>query len=623
MATVIDALVVTLGLDSSRFTADQQKAQDSVKKFGDQSEKTNKKAIDDTKKLGENFEKVKNAVIGLAAVVIGFNGLKEFVSSMVTGNAQLGRTSTLLNMSARDLDAWGHAVQSVGGTSEGFQQSMQNIAGNLQKFRMGMGGEETVTALARLGVQAKNGTVNLIDLSAALVRVKNAQGAQAALALGQQLGLDQGTFQLLLQGPQAVQALHDKMYALSGVTEENTQAAQRLQAAWAQFKEASSGAGNTLFSILTPALEWLAQKLTSVSVWARDNQTFVNGFFIGLAASIGLVVVATLPLVGTIAGITIAIGAASIAIGALYADWMHWTSGGKSALGDLWKYYSDVIKLIVTLFTGSGRQISAAWAKVWTDCKSMFTDFVNWIKGSAPTLGAAIKEAFAKAFDWVKGRARAIWDAITGKQSAGDNDAPEPEASDSSTPTSPIPSSGGSNSNLPRGLRNNNPGNIRYGDFAKKYGATGQDDKGFAVFPTMQAGAAAMAGLLKSYASKGVDTISSIISKWAPSSENDTSAYIAAVAKQTGINPNQHLSGDQYAAVQNAIATHENGAAYQRMVGAGVNSGSQAPSTTTVQTNINSVNVQTQATDANGVARDMHKALSNNSLITTGTYGVA
>jgi hypothetical protein len=617
---VVDALVVTLGIDSSKFTADQQKANDAVKKFGDQSEKTNKKAIDDTKKLGENFEKVKNAVIGLAAVVIGFNGLKDFVSAMVTGNAALGRTSTMLNMSARELDAWGHAVQSVGGTSEGFQQSLQNIEGGLQKFRMGMGGEEIVTALTRLGVQAKNGTVNLVDLSAALVRVKNAQGAQAAMALGQQLGLDQSTFQLLLQGPQAVQALYDKMYALSGVTEENTKAAQRLQAAWAGLKEASSGAGNTLFGTLTPALEWLAQKLTALSVWARENQTFVNGFFIGLAASIGLVVVATFPLVGAIAGITLAIGAASIAIGALYADWMHWTSGGKSALGDLWNYYSDVIKAIITLFTGSGRQISAAWGKVWTDCKAMFTDFVNWIKGSAPTIGDAIKNAFESAFNWVRGRARAVWDAITGKQSAGDADSPGSNSSSGGSASSS--SSGGGSTGSSRGIRNNNPGNIEYGDFARKMGATGSDGR-FAIFPSMQQGVAAMMSLIQGYKSKGIDTISGIISKYAPSSENNTGAYIADVVKQTGIGASQHLTDAQYASVQQAMARHESG--YRGMVGAGVNASAQQSGgvASTVQTNIQSINVQTQATDANGIARDMHKALSNNSLISSGTYGVA
>jgi hypothetical protein len=45
------------------------------------------------------------------------------------------------------------------------------------------------------------------------------------------------------------------------------------------------------------------------------------------------------------------------------------------------------------------------------------------------------------------------------------------------------------------------------------------------------------------------------------------------------------------------------------------------PSQTTVETNINTINVQTQATDANGVAKDMGKALQDNALISAGIMG--
>jgi hypothetical protein len=51
---------------------------------------------------------------------------------------------------------------------------------------------------------------------------------------------------------------------------------------------------------------------------------------------------------------------------------------------------------------------------------------------------------------------------------------------------------------LTRGLRNNNPGNIEFGSFAKKYGATGSDGR-FAIFPTMVDGIRAIAELLIVY----------------------------------------------------------------------------------------------------------------------------
>jgi hypothetical protein len=117
----------------------------------------------------------------------------------------------------------------------------------------------------------------------------------------------------------------------------------------------------------------------------------------------------------------------------------------------------------------------------------------------------------------------------------------------------------GSSSN--RGARNMNPGNLRFGDFAKAHGAIGADDKGFAIFPDAMTGYAAMGALLrgKQYAGGGLDTVSGIISKYAPSSENDTAGYIAAVAKDIGVDPNAHLNAAQLDALQARMARQETG----------------------------------------------------------------
>jgi hypothetical protein len=54
-----------------------------------------------------------------------------------------------------------------------------------------------------------------------------------------------------------------------------------------------------------------------------------------------------------------------------------------------------------------------------------------------------------------------------------------------------------SRSTKSRGLLNNNPGNLKYGPFAISHGAIGQDDKGFAYFPTPEIGSAALDALLE------------------------------------------------------------------------------------------------------------------------------
>ena len=85
-----------------------------------------------------------------------------------------------------------------------------------------------------------------------------------------------------------------------------------------------------------------------------------------------------------------------------------------------------------------------------------------------------------------------------------------------------------------RGIRNNNPLNIRHGQ--KWVGlAPIQTDKSFDQFISMEYGIRAAFKLIKKYINDyKCNTITKIISKWAPPTENDTENYIKFVAKKSG-----------------------------------------------------------------------------------------
>lgn len=106
-----------------------------------------------------------------------------------------------------------------------------------------------------------------------------------------------------------------------------------------------------------------------------------------------------------------------------------------------------------------------------------------------------------------------------------------------------------------RNWRNNNPGNIEYGDYAKSLGAIGTDGR-FAIFPTYEAGRKAKQDLLfesKNYKDK---TISGAISRYAPPSENNTQAYINTVASSIGVSPDtklESLTPEQRSAMLDAM----------------------------------------------------------------------
>lgn len=116
---------------------------------------------------------------------------------------------------------------------------------------------------------------------------------------------------------------------------------------------------------------------------------------------------------------------------------------------------------------------------------------------------------------------------------------------------SPDQKTGGS-----RSWRNNNPGNIEYGDFAKRMGAIGSDGR-FAKFASYEAGRKAQESLLFESASYRDLTLGQAIRRWAPGSENNVPAYIAAMG---GDDPSKRMSQytpEQRGRLLDAMQAHE------------------------------------------------------------------
>lgn len=88
-----------------------------------------------------------------------------------------------------------------------------------------------------------------------------------------------------------------------------------------------------------------------------------------------------------------------------------------------------------------------------------------------------------------------------------------------------------------RGYRNNNPLNIRLSGTNWQGQITPSGDKSFCQFETMAYGYRAAMRNIRTYILGGTKTIEQIISKWAPTSENNTSGYITRVCNYTGFSP--------------------------------------------------------------------------------------
>lgn len=124
---------------------------------------------------------------------------------------------------------------------------------------------------------------------------------------------------------------------------------------------------------------------------------------------------------------------------------------------------------------------------------------------------------------------------------------------------------------VPRGIRNNNPGNIDYSKANDWLGQLPFDpsiESRFARFDSPQHGIRALAKTLLSYQRRhGLNTVRAMIGRWAPSNENNTNAYVSAVEArlrvEQGVPPGADIDLQTRATLVSlvqAIILHENGA---------------------------------------------------------------
>lgn len=116
---------------------------------------------------------------------------------------------------------------------------------------------------------------------------------------------------------------------------------------------------------------------------------------------------------------------------------------------------------------------------------------------------------------------------------------------------------------LPRGIRNNNPGNLNFVGQKGAHREPGPNGR-FAVFPTAEDGLRALRDqLIRYYHRDGLTSVAAMIGKWAPPSDgNDTSAYARTVAARLHIGVHDALPAltpARLATLIHAIISVENG----------------------------------------------------------------
>lgn len=647
MANIIDALVVTLGLDASGFKTGTRQVDESLDRTRKGTDRTAKEIEASGKRAAQFVNRLKAEFIGLFATITAGKGLANFVSDSVSGTAALGRMAANLNMSAKELDGWSKAAEAFGGTAQGVQGSLQGIAAGIQQFAL-TGQSDLIPIFRTLGVEVADGAGKVRDYREIMLDVADrlkGMNPQEALAFGKMLGLDDGTINLLRQGRAGVQDLVAEFTRASGVSQKSVEASQRIQKQMALFRQQMEGVGQSLYEAMGPGLERITGDLGELSQWLSDHreeisqvflegvkavETLVNAFHEldqatdGNASKVALAVAGLWALVTVLgavaAGMRTVVGLGAATGGALLRAVPPALAGAAGyALGS--EINERFIEPNAELSDAIGGTLATLVAKYgWGDMQKEAQHALD--------VNLAVKAGLPPPppLEVRQGR-----DGEPGK--SGSTGAPGADGADGAPgrPASAEPQA-------PRGIRNNNPGNL---NFVGQAGATKEDGPNgrFAVFSSMEEGIAALVKQLQRYMGRGIDTIRELVNTYAPGSDgNDTGAYMGALAKALGIGADDKLdlsNPQQLAALVKGITNHENGAGRlsDSQILAGIQLGAgAAPSTaravggggdTRIQseTHIGKIEVKTSATDAKGIARDIGSALGDKGIAYQASMG--
>lgn len=285
MPTVIDSLIVTLGLDPADYVQGSQAARTELQKTGEQATKTSKdvqlnlgRTSEASEKLAKDLEargksaaeffgKIRDSAIGMFAVFTAGRGIKDFVEDTTSADAATGRLAKNLGMSAQVLSQWQQVMATVGGTADDANSSFMGLQNTIfSGFKMGDIG--SLQALHALGVTDPNAPLSA-DLTQISKFMSTHSGAED-LKLGHMAGLTDAMINFLEQGPAGVQKAlaADKKNAL---TPADVAAAQARQKAWAQLEQTLERVGRTIETQLTPFLLKLEAAGQKFADWAEKN----------------------------------------------------------------------------------------------------------------------------------------------------------------------------------------------------------------------------------------------------------------------------------------------------------------------------------------------------------------
>ena len=284
-ANVIDALLVTLGLDASKFKAGAKEVDASLAKTSGATSKTSKDMEAWGKSASIGISKLRNEVLGLLAVFTAGVGIKNFATNTIGATAGLGRMATNLDMSAKNLAMWQLANKNAGGSLEGMTSQLQEAQKAVSDYALGRENAAN-KAFQTTGFSKpedfKDAETLLRARSDAVAKIIASHGITVGRSLAADMGINDDTFQLLKQGADQVDRLRIAQAKLADEQAKAAAPAEELRKKWDDLTNKIEAISVKILTSLMPQLmrltDWVSSHQADIEVWANRAVSGIEKF---------------------------------------------------------------------------------------------------------------------------------------------------------------------------------------------------------------------------------------------------------------------------------------------------------------------------------------------------------
>jgi len=289
MAGIIDEFIVLFNLDPKKHTAGTKQVLKNQKDLRDDSVKTSREQESQNKRVQESFTTLTRQAAGFVTLLIGANGVKNFVENMINGAAATGRLAANIGLSGRALNNWQYAVKSVGGNAEDANAALQTMANAISNYRLTQHTGSDDAAYSALGFQPsdfKDATTMMLKLADAAQRMDRLQFVN----LAHRIGLNDSTINLLVLGRRRIQELREEGDKLYPLTQKQIKAAEDFQAAWNNITTLIQGKAAPLVGKLANEMSKLAGNKESMQIFGDVAVGTMGAIAVAAVAAYGPVI---------------------------------------------------------------------------------------------------------------------------------------------------------------------------------------------------------------------------------------------------------------------------------------------------------------------------------------------